>query len=244
AHNYQRLALGAQEQARSGERSRILRDMHDGVGSHISTAIRQLQSGQASGGEVMQTLRDSLDQLKLSIDAMHLSPGDITTLLANLRHRLEPRHAMQGLQWVWTVDDLPLLLRSDAELEPVLRSQPAGTPPPPDLRASAMAARRRRLARPMDTFALYQLQRMLVEALNNVLMHSGASRLQVMAQALQAPERGVRLQLVDNGRGFDAASVRGGGLARLAQCAHAIQAQFNISSRPGQTSVEIVLRAA
>ena len=105
-------------------------------------------------------------------------------------------------------------------------------------------AARRRLARPMDTFALYQLQRMLVEALNNVLMHSGASRLQVMAQALQAPERGVRLQLVDNGRGFDAASVRGGGLARLAQCAHAIQAQFNISSRPGQTSVEIVLRAA
>ena len=243
ARNYQRLAQGAQEQARSGERSRILRDMHDGVGSHISTAIRQLQSGLASGGEVMQTLRDSLDQLKLSIDAMHLSPGDITSLLANLRHRLEPRHALQGLQWVWAVDDLPLLLRSDAELEPVLRSQPAGTPPPPDLRASAMAARRR-LARPMDTFALYQLQRMLVEALNNVLMHSGASRLQVMAQALQAPERGVRLQLVDNGRGFDAASVRGGGLARLAQCAHAIQAQFNISSRPGQTLVEIVLRAA
>ena len=244
ARNYQRLAQGAQEQARSGERSRILRDMHDGVGSHISTAIRQLQSGRASGGEVMQTLRDSLDQLKLSIDAMHLSPGDITTLLANLRHRLEPRHAMQGLQWVWAVDDLPLLLRSDAKLEPVLRSQPAGTPPPPDLRALAMAARRRRLARPMDTFALYQLQRMLVEALNNVLMHSGASRLQVMAQALQAPERGVRLQLVDNGRGFDAASVRGGGLTRLAQCAHAIQAQFNISSRPGQTLVEIVLRAA
>ena len=244
AASYQRLAQGVQEQARSGERSRVLRDMHDGVGSHISTAIRQLQSGRASGDEVLQTLRDSLDQLKLSIDAMHLSPGDITSLLANLRHRLEPRHALQGLQWVWAVDDLPLLLRSDAELEPVLRSQPAGTPPPPDLRASAMAARRRRLARPMDTFALYQLQRMLVEALNNVLMHSGASRLQVMAQALQAPERGVRLQLVDNGRGFDAASVRGGGLARLAQCAHAIQAQFNISSRPGQTLVEIVLRAA
>ncbi len=243
AASYQRLAQGMQEQARSGERSRILRDMHDDVGSHISTAIRQLQSGRASGGEVMQTLRDSLDQLKLSIDAMHLSPGDITSLLANLRHRLEPRHALQGLQWIWAVDDLPLLLRSDAEFEPVLRSQPAGTLPPPDLRAPATAARRR-LARPMDSFALYQLQRMLVEALNNVLMHSGASRLQVMAQALRAPERGVRLQLVDNGRGFDAASVRGGGLARLAQRAYAIRAQFNISSRPGQTLVEIVLRAA
>ncbi|MCX7235197.1 MAG: histidine kinase, partial [Burkholderiales bacterium] len=167
ARNYQGLAQGVQEQARSGERSRILRDMHDGVGSHISTAIRQLQSGRASGDEVLQTLRDSLDQLKLSIDAMHLSPGDITSLLANLRHRLEPRHALQGLQWVWAVDDLPLLLRSDAELEPVLRSQPAGTLPPPDLRAPATAARRR-LARPMDSFALYQLQRMLVEALNNV----------------------------------------------------------------------------
>ena len=114
AHNYQRLAQGVQEQARSGERSRILRDMHDGVGSHISTAIRQLQSGRASGDEVLQTLRDSLDQLKLSIDAIHLPPGDVTALLANLRYRLEPRLKACGIELDWAVEALAPAAALDA----------------------------------------------------------------------------------------------------------------------------------
>ena len=114
ANSYQRLAQGVQEQARSGERSRILRDMHDGVGSHISTAIRQLQSGRASGDEVLQTLRDSLDQLKLSIDAMHLPPGDVTALLANLRYRLEPRLRACGIELDWAVDALAPVAGLDA----------------------------------------------------------------------------------------------------------------------------------
>jgi len=112
--SYQRLENIAREQARSGERSRILRDMHDGVGSHISTAIRQLQSGRASGDEVLQTLRDSLDQLKLSIDAMHLPPGDITALLANLRYRLEPRLKACGIELEWAVDELEPVAGLDA----------------------------------------------------------------------------------------------------------------------------------
>ena len=114
ANNYQRLAQGVQEQARSGERSRILRDMHDGVGSHISTAMRQLQSGRASGDEVLQTLRDALDQLKVSIDSIHLPPGDITALLANLRYRLEPRLKACGIELDWAVEVLEPVAGLDA----------------------------------------------------------------------------------------------------------------------------------
>lgn len=100
-------------QERASERARILRDMHDGVGSHISLAIRQLESGHASHAEVLQTLRDSLDQLKLSIDAMNLPPGDITALLANLRYRLEPRFKAVDIELQWEVDLLPALVRLD-----------------------------------------------------------------------------------------------------------------------------------
>lgn len=92
------------EQERSAERSRILRDMHDGVGAHISTAMRQLQSGKASDQDVLHTLGESLDQLKLSIDAMNLPPGDITALLANLRYRLEPRLKASDIDLQWAVD--------------------------------------------------------------------------------------------------------------------------------------------
>lgn len=111
--SYQRLEQLARDQERTSERSRILRDMHDGVGSHISSAIRQLQSGKASQVELMQTLRDSLDQLKLTVDSMHLPPGDITALLANMRYRLEPRFAASDIELQWGVD----LLRPVARLE-------------------------------------------------------------------------------------------------------------------------------
>lgn len=111
--SYHHVEQMAREQERTTERARILRDMHDGVGSHISTAIRQLESGRASHGDVLHTLRDSLDQLKLSIDAMNLPPGDITALLANLRYRLEPRFKASDIELQWDVDLLPPLQRLD-----------------------------------------------------------------------------------------------------------------------------------
>ncbi|SFQ23241.1 histidine kinase [Variovorax sp. 770b2] len=106
ALTYAELEQVARDQARTHERERILRDMHDGVGSHISSAIRQLQSGQTSSEELLRTLRDSLDQLKLSIDSIHLPPGDVGALLAALRYRLEPRLAAAGIEFEWAVDEV------------------------------------------------------------------------------------------------------------------------------------------
>jgi signal transduction histidine kinase len=108
--SFERLAELEQAQAVSAERSRILRDMHDGVGAHLTSALRQLQAG---GGQsvdvslVTQTLRDSLDQLKLSVDALSLTEGDVTGLLASLRFRVAPRLRAAGVELLWEVDDLP-----------------------------------------------------------------------------------------------------------------------------------------
>jgi signal transduction histidine kinase len=103
----------AREQERRDERSRILRDMHDGVGAHISTAMRQLRSGKASNQEVLHTLGESLDHLKLSIDALNLPSGDITALLANLRYRLEPRLKASDIDLSWEVDKIAPLSQLD-----------------------------------------------------------------------------------------------------------------------------------
>lgn len=115
AATYAELEVAARDQARTHERERILRDMHDGVGSHISSAIRQLQSGQTSSGDLLRTLRDSLDQLKLSIDSIHLPPGDVGALLAAARYRLEPRLAAGGIALEWAVDELAPVTRLDAQ---------------------------------------------------------------------------------------------------------------------------------
>ncbi|RZI92785.1 MAG: histidine kinase, partial [Variovorax sp.] len=103
---YGRLEQNAREQGRTQERERILRDMHDGVGLHISAAIRQLQSGQGSNAEVLRTLRDSLDQLKLSIDSIYLPAGDVGALLAGMRYRMSPRFVASGIALEWAVDDM------------------------------------------------------------------------------------------------------------------------------------------
>lgn len=113
--SYEQLEKMAREQERGAERSRILRDMHDGVGAHISSAIRQVEAGQTSSAELLATLRDSLDQLKLSIDVMNLPGGDVNGLLANLRYRLGPRFAASGIQLAWRVDLLPELSRLDTQ---------------------------------------------------------------------------------------------------------------------------------
>jgi len=111
---YPRLEQLARAQERTAERSRVLRDMHDGVGSHISTAIRQLQSGKASDADILHTLRDSLDHLKLSIDAMHVTPGDVGALLANIRYRLEPRIQACGIELQWDVEEIEPMGRLDS----------------------------------------------------------------------------------------------------------------------------------
>lgn len=110
---YPRIAQLALANERTAERGRILRDMHDGVGSHISTAIRQLQSGKASRDDILHTLRDSLDHLKLSIDAMHVPPGDVGALLANIRYRLESRIQACGIELQWDVEEIEPLTRLD-----------------------------------------------------------------------------------------------------------------------------------
>jgi len=108
--SFERLSHLERAQAVSAERSRILRDMHDGVGAHLTSALRQLQSPRDAGvdlGLVTQTLRDSLDHLKLSIDALSLPPGDVVGLLASLRFRITPRLKAAGLELIWDVPDLP-----------------------------------------------------------------------------------------------------------------------------------------
>jgi len=105
--SFERLSQLERARAVTAERERILRDMHDGVGANLATAMRQLEGGTAPAEEVAATLRESLDHLKLSIDAMNLPSGDINALLASLRYRLQRRIAQAGLAIDWQVDELP-----------------------------------------------------------------------------------------------------------------------------------------
>lgn len=95
------------EQAALRERSRIMRDMHDGLGSTLVGTLSLLRSGQSSSAALLKHLQQALDALKLSVDAMQETRGDLAVVLGNLRYRLRERLEAASLTVDWQVDRLP-----------------------------------------------------------------------------------------------------------------------------------------
>ncbi|TCV98296.1 sensor histidine kinase [Biostraticola tofi] len=100
------------------ERSRILQDMHDGMGAHLITALRLARRQDSSREQLARYIEESLQDLRLIIDSLDLTEQDLLPLLGNLRFRLEPRLQALGIRLEWRVTPLPLLpdLTPDAAL--------------------------------------------------------------------------------------------------------------------------------
>lgn len=107
-HNlYARSREIEREQAALKERGRIMRDMHDGLGSTLVGALSLLRSGKGSPLALQQHLQQALDTLKLSVDALQDTGGDLAAVLGNLRYRLRDRLLAAGLTVDWQVERLP-----------------------------------------------------------------------------------------------------------------------------------------
>ena len=107
--NYARLADAQQRQALAEERQRLMRDMHDGVGGQLITALAALEGGKAAPADVAQIVRECIDDLRLVIDSMEPVDDDLVALLGSLRYRLEPRLKAAGVRLAWQVRDLPAI---------------------------------------------------------------------------------------------------------------------------------------
>ena len=112
---HERLREAERAQTLLHERQRLMREMHDGVGSSLMSALRWVEHGQPGQVEVAQVLRESIDDLKISIDSLEPVDADLLALLANLRYRLGPRLEGAGLTLHWQVQDLPPLPWLDAQ---------------------------------------------------------------------------------------------------------------------------------
>jgi signal transduction histidine kinase len=112
--SYARLRHIEVQSARHQERQRLMRDMHDGLGSSLMSSLALAERGEADHAFVMQTLREAVDELKLTIDSLEPIESDLVTLLASLRYRIGPRLAKAGLVIEWDMPDLPKLEWMDA----------------------------------------------------------------------------------------------------------------------------------
>lgn len=107
ANSRERLREIEHRQMLAQERQRLMQDMHDGLGSSLTSALRVVEHGQIGEEEVATLLKGCIDDLKLAIDSMEPVDADLLLLLATLRFRLGPRLESTGIALKWEVQNVP-----------------------------------------------------------------------------------------------------------------------------------------
>lgn len=102
---YERQRLQDAERFKLEERGRLMREMHDGVGTHLSLLLSGLQHHTLREDQVRDAVQLSIDELRLLLDARSPSTETIVEAISNLRHRLEPRLELAGASTTWHVDE-------------------------------------------------------------------------------------------------------------------------------------------
>jgi signal transduction histidine kinase len=201
--SYQRLHETEYIRAQAIERSRIMADMHDGVGASLLSLLGMVRSGKAERTAIERRAQDALLELRLTVDSLGPVDGDLAVVLGNVRHRMREPIEDSGVRFLWQVGELP----SVDYLTPR---------------------------------AILAIQRIVLEAIANALQHACATTITVRTQV---DSRGLLIQVMDDGIGFDFDKVRRGrGLENLHNRARSIGAGVEIdsSTRPG-TRVTLTL---
>lgn len=97
------------EQARTEERQRLLREIHDGVGAQLAGMLQLVERPRWPRALLAEQVQLAVDELRSAVDTLQPEGDDIGALLAQLRHRLRPRLQAAGLQVDWALPELPAL---------------------------------------------------------------------------------------------------------------------------------------
>lgn len=105
-HLHERESLRLRAEAVENERARIVREMHDGLGSQLVGLLSTVESGDYSQAELSSEVHEAMGQLRLTIDTLDPAGDDLASLLGQLRFRLEGRLRKAGLSLHWKVPPL------------------------------------------------------------------------------------------------------------------------------------------
>lgn len=106
---FDRERYAEKERGATEERQRLMRDLHDGLGSQLAGALRIAQNPSTDKAELVNHLRDAIDHMKVTVDAMQETEGDIPSMLGAVRYRLAPRLKAAGIALAWDVQRLPTM---------------------------------------------------------------------------------------------------------------------------------------
>jgi signal transduction histidine kinase len=97
------------DQAHGQERQRIMRDMHDGLGSQLMSMLLMAKRGQTKPIVIADGLQAVIDEMRLMIDSMDSVGESLSSALSIFRERTQSRVEGAGFAFDWTnqADRLP-----------------------------------------------------------------------------------------------------------------------------------------
>jgi len=114
---FDQLRQSEQQRAIEGERRRLMRDMHDGLGSQLVQTLNLVRSTQVplNIDHVESMIRHALEELRITLDSLEPMEGDLPTILGTFRQRVGPALHAAGVELVWDVEEVPPLRTLDAQ---------------------------------------------------------------------------------------------------------------------------------
>lgn len=202
----QNIAMQAIITTEESERKRIAQDLHDSVSQTISAAKMNLT---VIGGE----LYFNSDEQRTRFDNAIKMVDDGFKEVRTISHNMMP----------WALNETGLARVIEQFIKNTENS------------CIAINFMSRGFDEPFDGTTEVILYRVLQEAVNNVLKHSGADRLDI--SLLKDEENNISLSIEDNGTGFDASSAQGKhgmGLNNLRSRINFLKGKVEFDSHPGK----------
>jgi len=107
ADSFELLRQGKLLDAQAQERTRIMRELHDGLGSHLVAASALLSCARPTHQAAADLVERCLQELRGTIDSLTPDVHDVAELLGTFRDRIEPVLEAQGIELDWQVEPLP-----------------------------------------------------------------------------------------------------------------------------------------
>lgn len=110
SQTYERMTDLQRAAAVAQERERLMRDIHDGVGSQLITAKSGIEKGGLSQRDAAALIGQCIADLRLVIDSLDPEQRHAGDALATLRWRIQPKLAEAGIESVWEIAETPLAM--------------------------------------------------------------------------------------------------------------------------------------
>ncbi len=112
---YDHLRGAEKRQAVDDERKRIMREMHDGLGSSLVTAMSLVDHEDAKQNHLGDALNNCMGELRMAVDALQPHDNDLLAALGTLRTRITPALERAGMKLKWDVEQIPAIERLTPE---------------------------------------------------------------------------------------------------------------------------------